>query len=92
MRQEQIANILRDNSHYSPQTGGYVIQGAIEKLMEWERGQMIELLEWLTRADSPYAVLYGEDPERFEGIEADYTCGQLVDEFLSLQNQSKKNE
>lgn len=36
---EQIAKILRDNITFSGQTGDYVIHGAIEKILEWQRGK-----------------------------------------------------
>ena len=32
---EQLASILRDNITFSGQVGGYVIHGAIEKIIEW---------------------------------------------------------
>jgi hypothetical protein len=42
----------------------------------------IEFAEWLTREDSPYAVLYGGSPERWGGESEDFTTKQLFQEFL----------
>lgn len=42
----------------------------------------IEFAEWLTREDSPYAVLYGGSPERWGGESEDFTTKQLFEEFL----------
>lgn len=43
--QEQVAQILRDNIHFSGQVGDYVIHGAIQKIIEWadaRKGSPIE--------------------------------------------------
>ena len=42
----------------------------------------IEFAEWITREDSPYAVLYGGSPERWGGESEDFTTKQLFEEFL----------
>lgn len=52
------------------------------------RDRMIELLQWLTRGDSPFAILYGEAPERFAAIDTDLTSEQVVDAFLSSQTET----
>lgn len=41
----------------------------------------IELLEWLSNEKSKFAILYGNQEERFATIEEDYTSKQLLEIF-----------
>ena len=45
------------------------------------KDQLIKFADWLTRKDSPYAILYGES-ERFAAIDDEYTTEEVVDEYL----------
>ena len=42
---EEVAQILRDNITFSPQTQAYVIHGAIDKLIEWRRAYAEQFIE-----------------------------------------------
>jgi hypothetical protein len=48
----------------------------------------ISFIEWLTRKDSPYVVMYGEKM-RFATKEKDYTIKEVYDKFLK---QYKSNQ
>lgn len=52
---------------------------------EYAKQECIEFAEWLTREDSPYAVLYGNRKERFATNENDYTVEQLYEMFLQTK-------
>ena len=41
----------------------------------------IELLEWLSNEKSKFAILYGNQKERFSTFEEDYTSKQLLEIF-----------
>ena len=45
----------------------------------------IEVLEWITRQDSPYAILYSLGEQRFATTERDYTCDELFDLFIEYK-------
>ena len=39
---------------------------------------IIEFVEWLTCEDSPYAVMYGNQKDRFADNKRDYTVKELL--------------
>lgn len=45
--------------------------------------EAVKFAEWLTKIDSPYAVLYGGFPERWATEEKDYTTAELYKEYLT---------
>jgi len=42
-----------------------------------KQGYPKEFILWFTGKDSPYAILYGDQPERFATTEKDYTLDEL---------------
>lgn len=62
-----------------------IIKRIDDELLEMEKQQKddyaIELLEWLTNEKSKFAILYGNQKERFATIEEDYTSKQLLEIF-----------
>lgn len=92
---ETIAEILRDNINFAPQVNGLVIHGAIEKIQELiaqqSRERAIAVLNWVTRKESMYAVMYGDQDERFADEEREYTPDEIYDLFLiDLAKQENK--
>jgi hypothetical protein len=50
--EEEIANILKDNVHFVPQVDGYMVHGAVAKLIEMQnkyaREMSCEFARWLS--------------------------------------------
>lgn len=45
------------------------------------KNEMVELLNWLTSSESPYAVLYG-NKERFCDFDREYTIEEMIEIYL----------
>ena len=58
------------------------IRNAVQQALEMERQQTIDFVEWLTRYDSPYAIMWGNEPERFCTENKDFTIEQVYEEYL----------
>lgn len=89
--EEQIAQILRDNIHFSGQVGDYVIHGAIQKIIEWADNRMKAKEESLPEAtDLPlykmkeklshdYAVTFPE--YQYQAARSGYEAGFVKAQF-----------
>lgn len=56
---------------------------AVEEAMEaWGEIKMVEFAQWLSRKESPYAVMNGDQEERFCDVSLEYTSEQLVEIFI----------
>lgn len=42
---------------------------------------VIEVLEWLTKEESKFSIMYGNQEKRFSTIEEDYTAKELLQIF-----------
>ena len=56
---------------------------AIEAMKSYAREACVKFAKHITEKDSPYAICYGEITP-FVTNEADFTCEEVVDNFLSL--------
>jgi hypothetical protein len=59
----------------------------IGAMQEYAREYTLSLIEWLTRKDSPYAIVYG-DEKRFVTREKDYTIEEVYEMYKQEQKQS----
>jgi hypothetical protein len=46
------------------------------------RGELIKAFNWITRKDSPYAIICGDEMP-FATIDEDFTVEEMVDEYLN---------
>jgi hypothetical protein len=85
--EQKIAAILRDNITFSPQTGDYVIHGAIEKLLEQEKINSVSFINWAM--DNDFSCK--KNPEGgylwyyFDNEEQVFTPEQLYDIYNNQQ-------
>lgn len=75
------------NSHHPHRKNeaiNYFKSGA--NFMETEfKNLTIEFVKWITHKDSPYAILYSSEEQRFATTERDYTCDELFDLFIEYK-------
>jgi hypothetical protein len=85
--EETILEII--NEHYNPYEGEYgrchheFAAKEIAKLF-------IKFIEWGTSKNSPAAVLYGNQSERFATTKKDYTIEELFNYWLKKDNSSQE--
>lgn len=58
------------------------IKEYFDKAMEMEKQQTIDFVDWLTKEDSPYSIMYGGEPERLSTLDEDFTIEQVYEEYL----------
>lgn len=88
---------LKDKFKYAIMWMGSDLVGKVQRCVEITQQYtnskledfVIDFLNWLTRDDSPYAIMYGRDDERFATIDEDLTSKQVYEIYLdSLKQQS----
>lgn len=59
-----------------------------EKAMDIHAKEVaIDILNWVTNEKSPYAILYGNQLERFATKDEDFTSEQLFEKYIQSKNQ-----
>ena len=53
-----------------------------KRAKEMEKHDIIDFVDWLTKYDSPYAIMFGNDPEKFSTEDEDFTIEQVYEEYL----------
>lgn len=63
---------------------------AVNSMEEYAKQVAIGFTNWLTRIDSPYAVMYGGFPERWADEKKDYTTEELFELYIKTLEQCHK--
>ena len=58
------------------------VNDLVEQAKAMEKQNIIDFVDWLTRGDSLYGILYGCKPERFCTENEDLTIEQVYEEYL----------
>ena len=70
--------LINDTSKPLPFLADRILQG----MDEWAKEVGIDILNWVTREESEYSIMYGDQPERFSTFKKDYTSEELFNLYL----------
>lgn len=74
--EKQILKILKKNNKISHRSDKLIIKG--ESISAKAIASIFgEFIEWFTGENSPIAIIYGGNPERFATSQDDYTIDEL---------------
>jgi len=65
----------------------YSADNILDAMQEYAREYTLSFVEWLTRKDSPYAIVYG-DEKRFVTRKKDYTIEDVYEIYKQEQKQT----
>lgn len=54
-------------------------EDTIKMMEDYAKEVAIDILNWVTSEEAPYAILYGNQPERFATVDEDYTSEQVFE-------------
>ena len=67
--------------HKNPEINS-LVDKCVKIAQQHAKETVINILNWLTKEDSPYAILYGNQAERFVTNDEDLTSEQLYQKYL----------
>lgn len=61
----------------------YISNPKVKPMMDrYAKDLAVDILNWVTREESEYAIMYGDQPERFSTFKKDYTSEQLFEIYI----------